>query len=33
VAQVVSGVSEGERVVTHPDTSIEDGTPVKESTT
>jgi HlyD family secretion protein len=31
VAQIVSGVSEGERVVTHPDASIEDGTSVKES--
>lgn len=30
VAQIVSGVSEGERVVTHPDASIEDGTPVRE---
>jgi len=32
VAQIASGVSEGERVVTHPDASIEDGTLVKEST-
>ena len=32
VAQIVSGVSEGERVVAHPDASIEDGTSVKEST-
>jgi HlyD family secretion protein len=31
VAQIVSGVSEGERVVSHPDASIEDGTSVKES--
>jgi len=31
VAQIVSGVSDGERVVTYPDASIEDGTSVKES--
>jgi HlyD family secretion protein len=30
VAQIVSGVSEGERIVTHPDASIEDGTSLKE---
>ena len=32
VAQIVSGLSEGERVLTHPDASIEDGASVKEST-
>jgi len=31
VAQIVSGVSDGEQVVTYPDASIEDGTSVKES--
>jgi HlyD family secretion protein len=33
VAQIVSGVSEGEPVVTHPDAAIEEGTSVRESKT
>jgi HlyD family secretion protein len=29
MAEIVSGLSEGEEVITHPDSSIEDGTPVR----